>query len=117
MKGRYPDHLYEKSPGPAAYNQKWKTIQNLVDTQRPHTTESGNTGSGIYYYPKSGNPGPGAYYSPSKISSIGTKFGKGKRTGPRDSENPGPGYYYIPCTVADVPKYIYPNPDPRWKWV
>mmetsp|Transcript_2175 Transcript_2175/g.2506 ORF Transcript_2175/g.2506 Transcript_2175/m.2506 type:complete len:471 (-) Transcript_2175:40-1452(-) len=117
MEGRYPDHMYEKSPGPAAYNQKWQTIQNLVDTGKGASMGGGNNSSAINFYPKNGIPGPGTYYSPSKLSASGTKFGTGVRTGMKGTENPGPGYYYIPCTVADVPKYVLPNPDQRYKWV
>lgn len=86
MKGRYPENIHERSPGPAAYDQRWQTIQNMVDTQKLVSSN----GMGGYSAMGSFNP---------------------KNTGP------GPGHYYIPCTVADVPKYVLPNPDQRYKWV
>ncbi|CAI2385732.1 unnamed protein product [Moneuplotes crassus] len=115
MKGRYPDHINDKSPGPAAYNQKWLTIQNLIEAQKAGSGGTMSKSRDFYHFDKS--PGPGTYDSPSKLTNIGVKFGKEIRGSEKKSENPGPGYYYIPCTVADVPKYVYPNPDPRYKWV
>jgi len=115
MKGRYPDNIYQRSPGPAAYDQNWKTIQAIVDTSKPNAGGTMSKSNG--FYPSGSIPGPGSYYSPSKLTHIGGKFGREIRGSDKKSENPGPGYYYIPCTVADVPKYVYPNPDPRYKWV
>jgi hypothetical protein len=113
MQGRYPDRVDNRSPGPAGYNQKWHTIQNQVDSQKPVHRSHPAT---VNFYPPSSGPGPGQY-SPKKYKSPSVKIGKGKRNEPQYNNSPGPGQYYIPCMVADVPKYVYPDPDPRYKWV
>ena len=33
------------------------------------------------------------------------------------SDTPGPGQYYIPVTVADVPRYVMPIQNEKYKWV
>lgn len=71
MKGRYKDKLDDRSPGPAAYDQKYRTIQNMVDTSKPIGTSPPKRN----YMRKSDSPGPGQYLIPEKYEK-GPKFGR-----------------------------------------
>jgi hypothetical protein len=145
MGWRYPQKEDWRSPGPAAYDQKYGTIQAVVDTQQPHPMSGSG---GIDFYGKAGYPGPGSYnfdqkqsitggkigsgirsegkgsnypgpgyYDPKNPDSTSIVFGSEKRDKAYNTDTPGPGYYYIPCTVADVPRYVMPVQEERYKWV
>ena len=94
MKWRYPSDERERSPGPAAYNQKWKTIENMANSNKLVGSSMGSA-TFMNFYPKDNTPGPGQYYSPSKYDK-GTKFTTGGRGGQKLNDSPGPGHYYIP---------------------
>lgn len=95
MKWRYPYNEKERSPGPAAYNQKWNTIENVVNSQYPVNIERVPM-SYINPLPKNTTPGPGQYHTQYKYDNRGYKFSYGGRTGDKPKDGPGPGHYYIP---------------------
>jgi hypothetical protein len=69
-------------------------------------------------------PGPGTYLDnnikiPSFKDSPSFGFGSGKRSDVIKGKDgpPGPGHYRLRSTFADVPKYLIPNQDEKYRLV
>ena len=69
-------------------------------------------------------PGPGNYEkNENGISKFNEApkfgFGTSKRPepSPRKEGIPGPGHYRVKSTFADVPRYLIPNQDDKFKYI
>ena len=70
-------------------------------------------------------PGPGHYDNIQSSDNLYCRpnyaFSKGDRndSSPQKGKGtPGPSHYRVPCYVADVPKYVLPNPPmPEFRYV
>lgn len=85
MQGRYKTNEDSRSPGPAAYNQKFGTIQSVVDTNKLSGAGGGSSNSFNISPVKmggllkmSGMPGPGYYNLPEDFEK-GIKFTKDRK--------------------------------------
>jgi hypothetical protein len=45
------------------------------------------------------------------------KFGKEVKRSMKEDESPGPGFYKIPCRIAEVPRYVLPKQNEKYKFV
>ena len=144
---RAPLSKSNQNPGPGLYNptQKQKGPSYPMGIKSSSKTELSGPGPG-HYSPmstltkegapshligtaskeegatsakkKRDGPGPGNY-SFMRPNSTGPAhvFGSGLRGDPRKDKTPGPGQYKVPCHVADVPRYVIPNPNEEFKFV
>lgn len=101
-------------PGPGNYDPDDK----VGKTHSP-TYKIGSSPRGANNKYKESIPGPGnyQYYNPALDKGPKVKFGNEKRGINVKSDTPGPGAYKIPVKIVDVPRYLIPNPDERFKFV
>ena len=114
MGSRYKDKRTDDQPGPGNYNPD----DNARKTKSP-TYKIGSSPRGNSNKYKDSVPGPGnyKYYNPNLDKGQSVKIGTERRGWQVKSDTPGPGDYYIPVKIVDVPRYLIPNPDERYKFV
>lgn len=110
LNGRKKDEI----PGPGNYNPEDK----FSKTKSPDCKIGSSPRGGSNKY-KDSIPGPGTYkfYNPALDKGPYVKIGSEQRSKKLKSETPGPGAYKIPVKIIDVPRYLIPNPDERYKFV
>lgn len=114
MGGKLKDRKRDDNPGPGNYNPE----TNLSKTHNPNY-KIGTSPRGQSNKYQESVPGPGnyQYYNPGLDKGPHVKIGSEKRGQQLKSDTPGPGQYYIPVKIVDVPRYLIPNPDERYKFV
>lgn len=90
-----------KAPGPGHYDPD----SNTIYTNTPHTAFNKAGRANLNSNEKQNYPGPGEYPIP-RTRSVGTKFGKAKRSklGSNKKNDPGPGLYKIPSIFDNKKK-------------
>lgn len=114
MGSKLKDREKDKTPGPGNYNPDHKlskagaTFCKIGSSQR----KTGNKHQEMV-------PGPGTYkyYNPGLDKGPNVKIGSEKRGKKVTSDTPGPGAYKIPVKIIDVPRYLIPNPEEKYKFV
>lgn len=104
----------DNNPGPGNYNPDDK----FSKLKSPNCKIGSEKRGGNNKY-KESVPGPGNYKFYNPMLDKGPHYGIGteKRSKDLKSDTPGPGAYRIPVKIVDVPRYLIPNPDERYKFV
>jgi hypothetical protein len=102
----------DESPGPGNYNPDVNLRKHKSPTHVIGSSPRGQIKRDMV-------PGPGnyKYYNPNLDKGPHVKIGTEKRGYQVKSDTPGPGDYKIPVKIFDVPRYLIPNPDERYKFV
>mmetsp|Transcript_655 Transcript_655/g.760 ORF Transcript_655/g.760 Transcript_655/m.760 type:complete len:113 (+) Transcript_655:1024-1362(+) len=99
-------------PGPGNYNPDIKSSKNKSPDCKIGSSSRGNKQKDMV-------PGPGSYkyYNPNLDK--GPHYGIGTEARGKDlkSDTPGPATYRIPVKIIDVPRYLIPNPEEKYKFV
>ena len=101
-------------PGPGNYDPEFK-----LNKSKSPTFVIGSSMRGYSNKYKESVPGPGNYnyYNPALDKGPNVKIGSERRGWMKSNDTPGPGDYKIPVKIVDVPRYLIPNPDERYKFV
>lgn len=101
-------------PGPGNYNPDEKYNKTKSPDYR-----FGSSPKGTGNKQKELVPGPGSYkyYNPALDKGPHVKIGSEIRGKDLKSDTPGPGAYRIPVKIIDVPRYLIPNPEEKYKFV
>lgn len=114
MGAKLGTHKKDDIPGPGNYNPDDK----FSKTKSPDC-KIGSSPRGQSNKYKDSIPGPGnyKYYNPALDKGPHVRIGTEPRGKQLKSDTPGPGAYKIPVKIVDVPRYLIPNPDERFKFV
>lgn len=114
MGSRVKNKQKEDTPGPGNYNpdDKYSKTKSPFCKIGSESRKSGNKHQELV-------PGPGTYryYNPSLDKGPHVKIGSEMRGKNVVSDTPGPGAYRIPVKIIDVPRYLIPNPEEKYKFV
>lgn len=107
-------HKKDDMPGPGNYNPDVS-----LGKHKSPTCKIGSSPRDQSNKHKDMVPGPGnyKYYNPALDKGPNVKIGTERRGWKIKSDTPGPGDYKIPVKIVDVPRYLIPNPDERYKFV
>lgn len=114
MGGRGKDAKKDDIPGPGNYDPDDKFSKTHNPVCKIGTSPRGKMNKDSALIP---GPGNYKYYNPALDKGPYVKIGTEIRGKPIKSDTPGPGAYKIPVKIVDVPKYLIPNQDPRYKFV
>lgn len=114
MGSRIQSKKKDDLPGPGNYNPEDKYCK----TKNPDC-KIGTSPRGESTKYKASIPGPGnyQYYNPAFDKGPYVKIGSEQRGKKLKSDTPGPGSYKIPVKIMDVPRYLIPNQDEKYKFV
>ncbi|CAI2370217.1 unnamed protein product [Moneuplotes crassus] len=114
MGSKLKERAKENTPGPGNYNPDHKLSKESTPFCKIGSSQrsTGNKGQELV-------PGPGTYryYNPSLDKGPHVKIGSERRGQKITSDTPGPGAYKIPVKIIDVPRYLIPNPEEKYKFV
>jgi hypothetical protein len=104
----------EDYPGPANYSPNNETVKLKSPYCKIGLSKRGSNNKF-----QESVPGPGNYKFHNPMLDKGPHVGIGTERRSKDlkSYTPGPGAYKIPVRIMDVPRYLLPTPDERYKFV
>ena len=110
LKNREKDNI----PGPGNYNPDDNIRKNRSPNYKIGSSPRGRSNNFQELVP---GPGTYKYYNPSLDKGPHVRIGTEMRGKQLASDTPGPGAYRIPVKIIDVPRYLIPNPEEKYKFV